>query len=309
MLAVDRRRAVARRAVAGGVPVRRPPARRRGRRDARRAARGHAVAGSRCRGWSGCGSSRSPTTEARALLTPRRSSASRRRSPTGSWRPPAGNPLALLEIPRLLSDGQLRGARAARGAAAPGHRRRARVPARASTALPTATRRALLLAAAARTRRLDRDRSAGLRELELTLADLEPPRRRGSVTLADGERRVPPPAAALDRLPRAPRGRAARRARARWPPPRRTAARSAPGTWRRARSRPTRRSPRRSRPPRWTPAAAARTRPRRATSRRAAQLTPDDEPRARRLLEAADRRGRAAARPSTRSALLARPRD
>ena len=73
----------------------------------------------------------------------------------------------------------------------------------------------------------------------------------------------------------------------RTPPRRVRAAPSARGTWPRARSRRTRRSQRRSRRPRSTRAAAARTPRRRATSAARRSSRPDDEPRARRLLEAA----------------------
>ena len=90
------------------------------------------------------------------LGTRRRARCSRRpgradraaRSPTGSSTAPAGNPLALLEIPTLLSDGQLAGREPLEEPLRPGTGR-ARVPARAR-ALPEDARRALLVAAAAR---------------------------------------------------------------------------------------------------------------------------------------------------------------
>src|SRR5690349_1246046 len=80
----------------------------------------------------------------------------------------AGNPLALLEIPGLLSPGQLAG----------------REP--LEEALPEPTRKALLLAAAASTRRLDAI-GRGLEAAGLGLSDLDAAEAARIVVLADGE--------------------------------------------------------------------------------------------------------------------------
>ena len=190
----------------------------------------------------------------------------------------AGDPAPALRRPA-------RGPRAARGAAAARHGHRARVPAGARR-----PRRGGRPRAPAR-----RQRAHGPRRRHRARAargrsdDRRPRARRGGAADRDRRRRrrVPPSAAALDRLPRRRRRRAPRRARRAGRRRARSAARSAPGTSPRAPSRPTRRSRRR-----WRRAALdARGRGAHATAARdfgrAAQLTPDDEPRARRLLEAA----------------------
>ena len=93
----------------------------------------------------------------------------------------AGNPLALLEIPGLLSAGQLAGREPLEDPLRPGTNVE-RAFAAAVEALPERARRALLLAAAASTRRLDALGRAGL-----SLADLEPAEAARIVVLAGGE--------------------------------------------------------------------------------------------------------------------------
>lgn len=93
----------------------------------------------------------------------------------------AGNPLALLEIPGLLSAGQLAGREPLEDPLRPGTNVE-RAFAAAVSALPDATRRALLVAAAASSRRLDALQRAGV-----SLADLEPAEAARIVALADGE--------------------------------------------------------------------------------------------------------------------------
>ncbi|HEX6025636.1 MAG TPA: AAA family ATPase [Solirubrobacter sp.] len=93
----------------------------------------------------------------------------------------AGNPLALLEIPGLLSPAQLAGREPLEDPLRPGTNVE-RAFANAIEALPEATRRALLIAAAASTRRLDAIARAGV-----SLADLEPAEEARIVTLAEGE--------------------------------------------------------------------------------------------------------------------------
>ena len=113
-----------------------------------------------------------------------------------------------------------------------------------------------------------------------------PPRRPTSSAIDDDRVEVRHPLLRSTIYHARQRARAARRARGarRRRSPTRAAA---PGTWRSPRSRPTRRSPPRSRPPgidartRGGSAAAA------AAFERAAELSVDDEPRARRQLEAA----------------------
>lgn len=93
----------------------------------------------------------------------------------------AGNPLALLEIPGLLSAGQLAGREPLEDPLRPGTNVE-RAFAAAVSALPDPTRRALLVAAASSSRRLDALLRAGL-ELE----DFEPAEAARIVLLADGE--------------------------------------------------------------------------------------------------------------------------
>jgi DNA polymerase III delta prime subunit len=97
----------------------------------------------------------------------------------------AGNPLALLEIPGLLSSGQLAGREPLEDPLRPGTGVE-RAFAVAIEALPDATRRALLVASAASTRRLDAI-GRGLSQAGLSLADLEPAEGAKIVALADGE--------------------------------------------------------------------------------------------------------------------------
>src|SRR4051812_1746541 len=97
----------------------------------------------------------------------------------------AGNPLALLEIPRLLSPAQLAGREPLEDPLRPGTGVEAAF-ALALAALPGPSRRALLVAAAAGTRRLDAV-GRGLAELGLALSDLEPAEAARIVTFDDGE--------------------------------------------------------------------------------------------------------------------------
>ncbi|MDA0163683.1 ATP-binding protein, partial [Solirubrobacter ginsenosidimutans] len=97
----------------------------------------------------------------------------------------AGNPLALLEIPGLLSAGQLAGREPLEDPLRPGTNVE-RAFAAAVSALPERTRRALLLAAAASTRRVDAI-ARGLTAAELSLTDLEPAEAARIVVLADAE--------------------------------------------------------------------------------------------------------------------------
>ena len=154
----------------------------------------------------------------------------------------AGNPLALLEIPGLLSAGQLAGREPLEDPLRPGTNVE-RAFAAAVEALPEPTRRALLLAAAASTRRLDAIGRGSRRRPRAG----RPRRRRGRADRAAGRRRarVPPPAAALDRLPlglAAGPARGARRARRRHRQrrarlaPRRLRGRAGRGRGRRARA-------------------------------------------------------------------------
>ena len=173
----------------------------------------------------------------------------------------AGNPLALLEIPGLLSAGQLAGREPLEDPLRPGTNVE-RAFAAAVEALPEATRKALLLAAAASTRRLDAI-GRGLTAAGLALGDLDAAEAARIVVLADGEPSSATRCCARPSTTRRACPSAARSTR-RWPPPPTTP--SAPGTWRPARSRPTRPSPPRWSGPRSTPAAAAPTPPRPATS-------------------------------------------
>jgi DNA-binding CsgD family transcriptional regulator len=93
----------------------------------------------------------------------------------------AGNPLALLEIPGLLSDAQLAGREPLEDPLRPGTNVE-RAFAAAIEALPETTRRALLVAAAASTRRLDAIARTGV-----SLTDLEPAEEARIVTLSEGE--------------------------------------------------------------------------------------------------------------------------
>jgi DNA-binding CsgD family transcriptional regulator len=93
----------------------------------------------------------------------------------------AGNPLALLEIPGLLSDAQLAGREPLEDPLRPGTNVE-RAFAAAIEALPEPTRRALVIAAASSTRRLDAIARAGV-----SLVDLEPAEEARIVTLTEGE--------------------------------------------------------------------------------------------------------------------------
>ncbi len=92
----------------------------------------------------------------------------------------AGNPLALLEIPGLLSPGQLAGREPLEDPLRPGTGVE-RAFATAVEALPDAARRALLIASAAGSRRLDEIGRV------IDLADLEPAEAARIVSLGDGE--------------------------------------------------------------------------------------------------------------------------
>ena len=180
VLAVDRRRAVARRAVAGGVPVRRPPARAGGRGDARRDPRRRAAARGAVAGPAAV--EPLPDDEARALLgrgdraraSPTGSSPRRPATRSRCWRSPAC-------CRRRSSRGASRWrTRCGRGPDVE------RAFAAAVEALPEPTRRALLVAAAAGTRRLDAI-GRGLAQPGCRWPTSSPPRRRGSSSLAEGE--------------------------------------------------------------------------------------------------------------------------
>src|SRR4051812_43174425 len=97
----------------------------------------------------------------------------------------AGTPLALLEIPGLLSAGQLAGREPLEDPLRPGTGVE-RAFAAAVGALPPATRRALLVAAAAGTRRLDTIRP-GLAPKGATLVNFEPAEAARVVMLSRGE--------------------------------------------------------------------------------------------------------------------------
>jgi ATP/maltotriose-dependent transcriptional regulator MalT len=196
----------------------------------------------------------------------------------------AGNPLALLEIPRLLSDGQRAGREPLEEPLRPGTGVE-RAFRRALDALTDAARRALLVAATAHTGRSDVIEPA-LRESGLSLDDLAPAEEARLIAIGDGEVEFRHPllrSTAFHAASAAER-RAAHAA---------LAAAAPEGSPERA----------------WHLAACAvapdeevaaaleaaaldaRGRGAHATAARdfgrAAQLTPDDEPRARRLLEAA----------------------
>ena len=301
----DRRRAVARRAVAGGVPVRRPAARRRGHRDARLAARR---------------APRSPALEvpwlerlrieplgddeARELLDARRrSSGWRRRSPTGSWRPRPATRSRCWRSRACCRTASARAASRSRSRCGPAPASSARSGAR-STGSATTTRRALLVAATAHTGRIDVIEPA-LREIGLAVErpragrDGAAGRRSPTATSSSATRCCarPPttPRARPSGAPRTPRS------------PRRRREGSPERAWHLAAC---------AVAPDEEVAAAleaaaldARGRGAHATAARdfgrAAQLTPEDEPRARRLLEAATdadalRRGRPRVRAARR---------
>jgi hypothetical protein len=97
----------------------------------------------------------------------------------------AGNPLALLEIPGLLSAAQLAGREPLEDPLRPGTGVESAFAA-AVDALPPPTQRALLVASAAGTRRLDQV-GQGLRQLGLSLINLEPAEAAKIVTLGEGE--------------------------------------------------------------------------------------------------------------------------
>ena len=195
----------------------------------------------------------------------------------------AGNPLALLEIPGLLSAGQLAGREPLEDPLRPGTNVE-RAFAAAVSALPESTRRALLVAAAASTRRVDAI-ARGLTAAELSLADLEPAEAARIVALADAELefRHPLLRSSVYYSASLPERRAAHAALA-------DATDSAERAWHLAAC---------AVAPDENVAAAleraaldARGRGAHATAARdlgrAAQLTPDAEPRARRLLAAAE---------------------
>ena len=152
-------------------------------------------------GWSGWRSARS------TRPTPGRCSAPGRAARPGRGAAPpgaAGNPLALIEIPTLLSDAQLAGREPLESPLRPGtgiqraFRRRVDL-------LPEATRRALLVAAASEAAQVQAV-LGGMRALGL--ADARARARRGRGPRPDRQQpaRLPPPAAALDRLLRRDRG-------------------------------------------------------------------------------------------------------
>ena len=195
----------------------------------------------------------------------------------------AGNPLALLEIPGLLSPGQLAGREPLEDPLRPGTNVE-RAFAAAVEALPESTRKALLLAAAASTRRLDAI-GRGLTAAGLDLSDLDAAEAARIVVLADGEAefRHPLLRSTVYHSASLPERRAVHQALA-------AATDDAERAWHLAAC---------AVAPDETVAAAlekaafdARARGAHATAARdlgrAAQLTPDDEPRANRLLKAAE---------------------
>jgi len=138
--------------------------------------------GWRCPGWSGCGSSRWETARRGPLLGEAVAPGVADRLVATA----AGNALALLEIPGLLSAGQLAGREPLEDPLRPGTNVE-RAFATAVDALPAGARRALLVAAAASTRRLDAI-GRGLASAGLALSDLDPAEAARIVVLADGER-------------------------------------------------------------------------------------------------------------------------
>ena len=196
----------------------------------------------------------------------------------------AGNPLALLEIPRLLSDGQRAGREPLEEPLRPGTGVE-RAFRRALDALEPPARRALLLAATAHTGRLDVIAPA-LAGVELAVDDLQPAEDARLIAIADGEVdfRHPLLRSTAYHAASATERRAAHAAHAAAAP-----VGSPERAWHLAAC---------AVAPDEDVAAAleaaaldARGRGAHATAARdfgrAAQLTPDDEPRARRLLEAA----------------------
>ena len=124
-------------------------------------------------------------TEARELLT---ASQVERMAPAVADRlveTSAGNPLALLEIPRLLSDGQRAGREPLEEPLRPGTGVE-RAFRRALDGLADGERRALLLAASAHTGRVATIEPA-LREIELTMDDLAAAEGARLITIADGD--------------------------------------------------------------------------------------------------------------------------
>ena len=135
----------------------------------------------------------------------------------------AGNPLALLEIPGLLSAGQLAGREPLEDPLRPGTDVERAFAARVS-ALPPDTRRALLVAAAASSRRMDALVRAGV-----ALETLEPAEAARIVALADGELEFRHPLLRSTDLPRRLGGGPARGARGAGRGHRQRGARLAPG--------------------------------------------------------------------------------
>jgi hypothetical protein len=174
-----------------------------------------------------------------------------------------GNPLALVELPNVLSDAQLSGREPLEELLRPGATVERAFRMRLD-ALDKGARRALLIAATAHSLRIDVIQAA-VRAAGLAMSDL---------AAAEDARLVSCAAASSSsairccaRPPTTPRRPpSAAPPTRRWPTPLRRAARRAPGISRRRPSRPTRRSPAPWRRPRSTRAAAARTRPPHATS-------------------------------------------
>ena len=231
---------------------------------------------------------RSATTTPRALLGARGRA---RAWPSGCVATAAGNPLALLEIPRLLSAAQLAGREPLEEPLRPGTERRARVRGRGRGAARAA--RGGRCSSRRRPTRGGWTRSAAGRAGGLSPADLEPAEAAGSSSLAGGELEfrhpllrstvyhAATPAGAARRARRAGRGGAGGQRG------------SAPGTSPPARSRPTRRSP-----PPWSA-------PPRTPAARGAHAHRGARPAARRPAHARRRAARAARcspRPRTRSA-------
>jgi hypothetical protein len=193
-----------------------------------------------------------------------------------------GNPLALVEIPRVLSAAQLTGREELPSPLPPGASVEQAFE-RQIDGLSPAARSAVVVLSAMQTGRIDVLRTVLARE-DIPADALDEAIAAGLVR-ADGPRmefRHPLLRAAVYHHATPPERREAHR---RSPPSRRTPA-GGRGTSRPPRWRPTRRSPPRWRRPAWTPAAAAARR-RRGRVRAAAELSVDDEARARRQLEAA----------------------
>ena len=109
-----------------------------------------------------------------------------------------GNPLALLEVPTLLSDAQLEGREPLASPLRPGAGIKAAFRRRVEQ-LPEDGRRALLVAAAAENGALHAILGA-LDVLGLDASALEPAEAAGLISLGDRAAGLPPPAAALDRV-------------------------------------------------------------------------------------------------------------